>query len=66
VNYTWALFRWIDGKWQFAGLTPHDERASEFEEECEMRGLPCQVVSLEDPEAEPPEEVDVDVKGDLL
>jgi hypothetical protein len=46
---TWALF-WKKeaGPWHFAGMTPHDEKASEFEEMHEEQGHTTKVVALED------------------
>lgn len=49
---TWALFKWVDGKWVFAGMTPHDEFVTEFEETYEGEDIPVHVVALEDPETE--------------
>ena len=72
MNLTWVSFRWVGGKWVFAGLTEHDEKVTEFEEVCEETGTPHRTFALEDPTLEeiramePPEEEDVQVKGDLL
>lgn len=50
---TWALFEFSAdaGEWNFAGFTPHDEVATEFEEMCAENGIECAVIPLEHPPA---------------
>jgi hypothetical protein len=77
MGVTWAMFRWVNGEWEFCGTTRHDELATEFEEVFCEEQEPVQVVGLEDPstgegDATPSlpkskEDVDdVEVKDNLL
>ena len=51
MSLTWALFAYRDGTWRFAGFTPHDEVATEFEEVSNGEEPPVatHIVALEEP-----------------
>jgi hypothetical protein len=48
VGITWAFFIKRDGVWEFAGTTPHDEKALEFQETQEEEGGKYAICILED------------------
>jgi hypothetical protein len=69
MGITWALFRYVNGEWQFCGTTRHDEFATEFEQEYDDEvNDPVQVVALEDPTDQSDDDgiEDVPVKDNLL
>lgn len=59
MKVTWALFEFSAGagEWNFAGFTPHDEVATEFEEMCAENDIECAVIPPEHPVARPKPQV---------